>query len=156
MGVALNRLDAAACATPVTIDARRRLPLVPVDGVLIEQVLDQPARERGEVHAGRHADRDRPPAADGRRCRWRSPTAGPGSRPARRPQIFEKFHRALGGAGAVRGVGLGLTICRGIVELRTAAGFGPRTGRAAGRRSASRCRSRARRRHAVPAEPAVD
>ncbi len=35
------------------------LPLVFVDATLVVQVLDEPARQRREVHAGRHVDRDR-------------------------------------------------------------------------------------------------
>jgi len=87
------------------------LPLVPVDGVLIEQVFvnlfdnafkysdpGSPVR----VAAGT-ADRTLTvEVADG----------GPGLPPGEEDRVFEKFHRA---DARERGFGLGLPICRAIV-----------------------------------------
>ena len=56
---------------------------------------------------------------------------GPGLPPGEEERIFEKFHRGSQRAG--RGVGLGLTICRGIVHGARRADLGRDARRAAGR-----------------------
>ena len=87
---------------------------MPIDDVLIEQVLINllenaakytPAGSPIEVSA----------SARRRRGAWSTVAdRGPGCRPEESEKIFEKFHR--GGARGAGGVGLGLTICRGIVK----------------------------------------
>jgi signal transduction histidine kinase len=55
--------------------------------------------------------------ANGRHLEVEVADTGEGVEPEQREQVFEPFHR--GGAGAARsaeGTGLGLTICRAIVE----------------------------------------
>ena len=113
VGAALNRLDDRLRGRHVGTSIPDDLPLVPFDGILIEQVLinlvenavkhtpsgspiDVLARELdGEVEI-EVADR------------------GPGVDRANEERVFEKFFRAQEGEGG--GVGLGLTICRGIVS----------------------------------------
>lgn len=90
------------------------LPLIPFDFVLIEQVLlnlldnafkfsppDSPIELSAEQKDGvvRLAVADR----------------GPGIPEAERARIFEKFYR-LPKNGSVTGIGLGLSICKGIIE----------------------------------------
>ena len=84
-----------------------------VDSVLIEQVLINvlenaakytPAGTPIEISAALTDGAVRVDIAD----------RGPGLPPGEESQIFEKFHRAPS-AAAGGGVGLGLTICRGIV-----------------------------------------
>ena len=83
------------------LDLPEDLPLVAVDPVLFEQVAAQPARERGQVHAARLADRASRRAREGdASCsRWR--TAGPGFAPGDEARVFEKFYR--GGTRRCRG-----------------------------------------------------
>jgi two-component system, OmpR family, sensor histidine kinase KdpD len=86
---------------------------VPVDEVLLEQVF---------VNLLENASRHTPPGTPielGAESRGpQEVTAyvadrGPGIPPGAEERIFEKFHRA--GSTVGTGVGLGLTICRGIV-----------------------------------------
>ena len=87
---------------------------MPVDGVLVEQVLINlldnalkytPADSSIEIGAG----------VDDGHVRLEVADRGPGLPPGDETRVFDKFYRSrLGGAGG--GVGLGLTICRGIVE----------------------------------------
>ncbi|HET7040372.1 MAG TPA: sensor histidine kinase KdpD [Gemmatimonadales bacterium] len=113
VGVALIRLAEKLRHHPVTTDLPGDLPLVPIDGLLIEQVLVNllenaakytPAGTPIEIRA--RADRDGVllDVAD----------RGAGIPPGEEERVFEKFHRARGAAPA-GGVGLGLAICRGII-----------------------------------------
>ncbi len=113
IGVALIRLEDRLRDHPVTVKLPPDLPLVPLDGVLIEQVFINllenavkytPAGTPIEISAAPTNGAVRVEVADG----------GPGLPPGEESQIFEKFYRAPS-ATATSGVGLGLTIVRGIV-----------------------------------------
>ena len=91
------------------------LPLVPMDDVLIEQVL---------INLLDNALKYTPPGSPIEVTRGRTTGGavlievadrGPGLPPGEERRIFEKFHRA-DAAPSVRGAGLGLAICRGIVQ----------------------------------------
>lgn len=90
------------------------LPPVAIDGLLMQQVLtnllDNAAKYSPpgtEIElVGRHA---------GRNLILEIADRGPGLPAGEERQIFEKFHRVAGNARA--GTGIGLTICRCIVEL---------------------------------------
>jgi two-component system sensor histidine kinase KdpD len=111
---ALARLESKLERRPVTTEIPDDLPLLSVDPVLFEQVflnlfenaakytpsgspLDVRARQEDETVVIEVADR------------------GPGLTPGEEGRIFEKFVRG-GRANGGGGVGLGLAICRGIVE----------------------------------------
>jgi two-component system, OmpR family, sensor histidine kinase KdpD len=113
IGVALIRLDDKLQDHPVTVELPADLPLVPIDGVLMEQVfinlLDNaikytPAGTPITISAANHGGSMIVTVAD----------RGPGVPPGEEEKVFDKFHRAY--EGTVGGVGLGLTICRGIVK----------------------------------------
>jgi two-component system sensor histidine kinase KdpD len=113
VGAALDRLATALGRRPVHTSVPSDLPLVPLDGILIEQVL---------INLLENALRYTPPgtpveitatAGDGQ-VTVAVADRGPGLPPGEAEQIFEKFHRA--GVAREEGVGLGLTICRGFVE----------------------------------------
>jgi two-component system sensor histidine kinase KdpD len=114
VGAALNRMENRLQGRTVTTSIPDELPLVPIDSALIEQVLinllenatkytpagtaiDVSARTEGDdailVEVADH---------------------GPGIAPEDQERVFDKFYRVREREGG--GVGLGLTICRGIVE----------------------------------------
>jgi two-component system sensor histidine kinase KdpD len=113
LGSALVRLDARLQGREVRTDLPEALPLVPVDPVLFEQVF---------VNLLENAVRYTPsgtPLAVGARVannilEIEVADCGPGIPEGLEECVFEKFQRcAQTGSG---GVGLGLPICRGIVE----------------------------------------
>jgi two-component system sensor histidine kinase KdpD len=111
VGAALARLDTRLRGRRVAVDLPKDLPLVSIDGILIEQVLVNllenaakytPADSVIEVNARLGADALTVAVSD----------RGPGLPAGSEARVFEKFYRTESGGG---GVGLGLTICRGIV-----------------------------------------
>jgi two-component system sensor histidine kinase KdpD len=113
LGSALGRLDAKLQGREVTTDLPADLPLVPVDPVLFEQVfvnlLD---------NAVKYTAAGSPVAVAARAVAGALEIVvadrGPGIPPGDEGRLFEKFHRGAHAGGG--GVGLGLAICRGIVE----------------------------------------
>ncbi len=90
------------------------LPLVRFDAVLIERVLCNLVENAAKYTPGG----SRIEIAAGRRGAWIDVTVvddGPGLRPGSEEAIFEKFTRGER-ESALPGVGLGLAICRAIVE----------------------------------------
>jgi two-component system sensor histidine kinase KdpD len=115
VGSVLHRLDARLRAHPVRIELPESLPLLQVDGRLIEQVLENLLD---------NASKYTPPGSEIRisaRALTRQVEVsvednGPGL-PGKDPEIlFEKFQRGAP-EGAAGGIGLGLAICRTIVSL---------------------------------------
>jgi two-component system, OmpR family, sensor histidine kinase KdpD len=114
VGAVLNRLQPALQGRKVVVELQEDLPLALIDGVLIEQVLGNllenavkytPAGSPIEIEAWRSGDEITVSVVD----------RGPGIKPGDEERVFEKFHRGEP-EGAVNGAGLGLTICRAIVE----------------------------------------
>ena len=118
IGSALAHLDRQLGTRPITTDLPHDLPLVPLDSVLIEQVLVNllenalkytPANSAIAISAQRNDDAVVVQIADN----------GAGLPDAARSQIFDKFYQVRPENGKplnIGGVGLGLAICRGIVE----------------------------------------
>ncbi len=113
VGAALYRLDDRLRGRPVGTDIPPDLPLVPFDSVLIEQVL---------INLIENATKHTPPetaidiaarARDGE-VEIEVADRGPGVDLENAERVFDKFYRVREGEGG--GVGLGLTICRGIVS----------------------------------------
>ena len=114
VGGVLTRLRARLEGRPVKIDLPKDAPLVKLDAVLIEQVLVNiienalkytPAGTAIEISARFSQDAVTVTVAD----------EGPGIPPGLEEKLFDKFYRAAP-ERAQSGVGLGLTICRAIVE----------------------------------------
>jgi K+-sensing histidine kinase KdpD len=113
VGSALGRLDARLAGRPVRTDLPETLPLVSADAVLLEQLF---------VNLLENAAKYTPaggPIEIAARAGERSVTIeiadrGPGIPAGDEARIFEKFAR--GRHPRVPGAGLGLAICRGIVE----------------------------------------
>jgi two-component system sensor histidine kinase KdpD len=111
VGVALLRTEEQLGGHPVTTNFPPDLPLVAVDEILLEQVFvnllenaahHTPAGTPIEVGAEARPGEVIAYVAD----------RGPGLPPGEEEAVFQKFYR---GGTAGGGIGLGLTICRGIV-----------------------------------------
>jgi two-component system sensor histidine kinase KdpD len=112
IGAALSRVEDRLADRKVDVTLPANLPLVPFDAVLLEQVLINLVENaikysRGpiEISARTEAGAVTVDVAD----------HGPGIPSAELDRIFEKFFR-LAREGATGGAGLGLAICRGVVE----------------------------------------
>jgi two-component system sensor histidine kinase KdpD len=112
VGAALERMEDRLRGREVHTSIPDDLPLAPFDSALIEQVLINllenatkytPAGSPIEIAARAEGDSVVVEVAD----------HGPGVPAKEAERVFEKFYRAQEGEGG--GVGLGLTICRGIV-----------------------------------------
>jgi two-component system sensor histidine kinase KdpD len=118
VGTTLARLEntnpALSATHPINVKLPPDLPLVPLDEVLIEQVL---------INLLENALKYTPPGTTIEISATAQPQMvtvavsdrGPGLMSGEENQIFDKFYRAKSGK-ATGGVGLGLTICRGIIE----------------------------------------
>jgi two-component system sensor histidine kinase KdpD len=113
VGSALARLETRLAGRQLAVQIPADLPLVQVDGLLIEQVI---------INLVDNALKYTPPstavrvsaAIDGAQLLVQVHDAGPGLAPGEETKIFEKFYRG-NAAGTARGSGLGLAICRAIV-----------------------------------------
>lgn len=114
VGAALHQLSEAARSRPVSIAITPDLPLVPMDHVLIVQVLvnmldnalkyspgDAPIEIEAKLNAGQ--------------LEIRVLDRGRGIPEQELIRVFDKFFRCAH-QGAPRGAGLGLSICKGFVE----------------------------------------
>ncbi len=113
VGSALNRQELAAGAGRVRVQIPPDLPLVPMDGVLMEQVL---------LNLLDNALKYSPPGSPVDVKAWAGPRSltlsvtdhGAGIAEGEAERIFEKLARGKESGGRP-GAGLGLAICRGIV-----------------------------------------
>lgn len=115
IGVAVRRVARLIEGRPLRVDLPIDLPLLSCDGLLIEQVLvnllenaarHTPAGSPIDVRAGQEADQVWVEVAD----------RGPGLPLGQESQLFERFH-GVDDPQRRMGTGLGLTICKGIIEL---------------------------------------
>ncbi len=113
VGAAVGRVEDRLGGRTLRVRVPSDLPLVPFDAVLVEQVLINllenaakytPAATPVEVLASVDATTIVLEVAD----------RGPGVPEAERSRIFDKFYRLPGGTAS--GAGLGLAICRGVVQ----------------------------------------
>ncbi|HJP57678.1 MAG TPA: DUF4118 domain-containing protein [Gemmatimonadales bacterium] len=117
LGVALLRLEDRLAAHPVETRLPDDLPLVPIDGLLIEQVF---------INLLENVVKYTPPGTPvtisaetaGEGVVVSVSDRGPGIPAGSEQEVFRKFYRGrgVGAGGAEGGSGLGLTICRGIVQ----------------------------------------
>lgn len=112
IGSAISRTEALLGDRKVSVQIPESIPLVEVDGVLIEQVfvnlLENAARHTPpgtEIHIGASLES---PFVRVEIC-----DNGPGFPTGEEDKAFEKFHR---GKRTAVGTGLGLTICRAILK----------------------------------------
>ncbi len=112
-GIALNRLESRLHDHPLTTSLPPDLPLIPFDSLLLEQVLVNllenaikytPAGTPIELSAHVEPGGVQVEVAD----------HGPGLPAGTEQRVFDKFYRAQ--PDSVRGAGLGLAICQGIIQ----------------------------------------
>ncbi len=117
IGSALDRLDILLKDRRVDVDLVADLPLVPMDFVLIVQVLVNlldnaikysPPTAPIDVHA----------RAAGANLEITVADRGVGIPPSDLTRVFDKFYR-VERPGGVTGTGLGLAICKGIIEAHS-------------------------------------
>ncbi len=115
IGSAVRRAGDVRSTHVVTTSLPETLPLVPIDPVLIEQVLINllenaaryvPAGSPVEIAAHIEAGQVSIEVTD----------RGPGLPPGDEERVFQKFYRGRGPEDGHQGAGLGLAICRAIVE----------------------------------------
>jgi two-component system sensor histidine kinase KdpD len=114
VGTALNRLKAQLASRPVNVKLPDALPLIYVDGVMIEQVLEnllENALRYAPAGSGIEITAEASPFA----VTVAVADRGPGIPKGLEDRLFEKFYR-VHRESAQSGVGLGLAICRAIVE----------------------------------------
>lgn len=115
VGAALERCGTKLSLHPVLVDIPAAVPMVNVDGVLIEKLL---------INLLENAAKYTPPGTPiriiaswtGERIDLVIEDDGPGLPPGLEDRLFEKFARAST-EGAITGSGLGLSICRAIAQL---------------------------------------
>ena len=113
VGAALERVDRIVGDREIVTDLPADLPLVPYDSVLLQQVLVNLLENAAKyTPAGTEIRVAARQLASGE-IEIEVADRGPGLPPGEESKIFGKFYRAERGRGG--GVGLGLTICRGIV-----------------------------------------
>lgn len=116
VGSAVHRVARDLGDRPIHTDLPADLPLVSVDGLLVEQVLvnllENAARYTPAGSPIEIAARD-----TGGSVEIRVADRGPGLPPGAEERVFEKFYRGSAARpDGRRGVGLGLAICRGIAR----------------------------------------
>ena len=110
---ALSRMEQQLQGRTTTLDMPDDLPLVQVDPILLGQVFVNLV-ENVAKHTPRTSGLEIRARAEQGELRIEVADRGPGFLPDERERVFEKFFR---GARADKpGAGLGLAICRGIVE----------------------------------------
>ena len=116
IGAALARLSRQLEDHPVTTHIAPDLPFAPLDDLLVQQVLVNLLE-----NAARHTPAGTPievsARQEGNSIVIEVADRGPGLPPGDPSRLFEKFYRAGDSNDSRRGPGLGLAICRGIVEL---------------------------------------
>ena len=114
VGGALAGLETVLRDRPVHVELAPDLPLVPLDDVLFGQVVRNLV-ENSDKYSPRGEPIDVCGRIEDRALRFSVADRGPGLRPGEETLAFEKFYRGPNTTDRY-GVGLGLAICKGIVE----------------------------------------
>ncbi|HEU4764618.1 MAG TPA: DUF4118 domain-containing protein [Candidatus Eisenbacteria bacterium] len=114
VGAALTRLERQLGGRRVRLSLPADLPLVPADDVLLEAVVRNLV-ENAHKYSAPEAPIDVAACIEGTWLRLDVADRGIGLREGEERRVFEKFYRGEP-ARALPGVGLGLAICRGVIE----------------------------------------
>ena len=112
VGAVLARLDDRLSEHPITTDIPADLPLVPLDSILIEQVLMN-LLENAIKYTPVGSPIDISAHITDHEVLVQIADRGPGIPPGDEERVFDKFYRVRPDGG---GVGLGLTVCRGALQ----------------------------------------
>jgi len=112
VGSALASLDEVLAGRDVAVDLPPDLPLISLDAVLIERVLVNLLENAAKYSGGAIGIGAR---TAGRQVEIDVTDRGPGFPPGHEARLFDKFERG-DRESATPGVGLGLAICKAIVE----------------------------------------
>ncbi|MEO8392071.1 MAG: sensor histidine kinase KdpD [Chloroflexota bacterium] len=116
IGTTLVRMNMMLNDRPLKTHLPDDLPLVPIDSVLIEQVLVN-LLENAVRYTPANTPIDLSAWYEGHEVIVEVADRGPGLPPGEEELIFDKFYRVR--PAATGGVGLGLTICRAIVQAHS-------------------------------------
>lgn len=114
VGAALGGLETQLGDRPVSVDLAPDLPLIPLDDVLFEQVVRNLV-ENADKYSPKGLPIELSGRIEDRHLRFTVGDRGPGLQPGEERLAFEKFYRGTDSTDRY-GAGLGLAICRGIVE----------------------------------------
>jgi len=115
IGSALERMKKQLAGRPLKTHLPSDMPLVKFDGILIEQVLIN-LLENALKYTPRGSQIDIFTNADNQHIMIEVADCGIGLKDEERIRVFDKFYRGSAAVKGQRGVGLGLAICRAIVE----------------------------------------
>jgi two-component system sensor histidine kinase KdpD len=115
VGTALHHLDRRLRGRALTTNLPACLPQVQIDAIAIEQVLVNLIDNALEYTPSDAPIEIRANASDGAVI-VQVADRGPGIPPGTERRVFDKFFRAHPMGSSRRGIGLGLAICRGIIE----------------------------------------
>jgi two-component system sensor histidine kinase KdpD len=116
VGSALHRTRTSRVDHPVTVRIEPDVPLILVDGLLLEQVFGN-LLENAARYTPPGTPIDITATTDAASVVVSVADRGPGLVPGTEETIFERYYRGTTGADAGRGSGLGLAICRAITRL---------------------------------------
>jgi two-component system sensor histidine kinase KdpD len=114
IGAAIRHMSKRLGDRPVRTKLPADLPMVPIDALAIEQVLVN-LLDNAVEYTPRGAPIEISANTGERQIVVEVADGGPGLPAGREQQVFQKFFRAHGNGGR-RGIGLGLAICKGLVE----------------------------------------
>jgi K+-sensing histidine kinase KdpD len=112
--VALSRLEKKLEGRRVHVDIPENLPMLPLDSLLMEQVFIN-LLENSVKYTPAGSPIAISARVEGSLLRAEIADRGPGLAPGVEEKVFEKFYQ-VSQTGPKGGVGLGLAICRGVVE----------------------------------------
>jgi two-component system sensor histidine kinase KdpD len=113
VGSAVRRTEEVLAKHKLNLNIEKDLPLLKVDGPMIEQVLINLLENAGR-HSPEGSKVEVKVSKSGGFVRFEISDNGPGVATGDEEAIFEKFHR--GKQAAPAGFGLGLAICRGVLK----------------------------------------
>jgi two-component system, OmpR family, sensor histidine kinase KdpD len=115
IGSAIARLEGKLGARPLNTHVPADLPLVPMDGLLVEQVLVN-LLDNALKYTPAGSPIDISASLEGKQLWIEVADRGAGVPPEDLPKLFEKFYRGPQ-AENKSGAGLGLSICKGFIEI---------------------------------------
>jgi two-component system, OmpR family, sensor histidine kinase KdpD len=115
IGSALERMKKQLVGRTLNTHLPSDLPMVKLDGILIEQVLVN-LIENAAKYSPQGSPIDIFTHVDNQQFAIEIADRGPGLKNEERTQVFDKFYRGSAAATGQRGAGLGLAICRAVID----------------------------------------